>query len=120
MINNVILVGRVGKDAETYGADNKVAKFSLATSEKYKDKEGNLVENTEWHNIVLFGYLAETRTKWIKKGMLISVEGKIQTTSYEKNGEKRYQTQIIANDIKFLSKGNNESGNKEETDDLPF
>ncbi len=125
-VNKVVLVGRVGKDAELIGNETKVAKFSLATSEVYKDKNDKKVENTEWHNIVLFGSMAIMRAKWIKKGMLIYLEGKIQTTSYEdKDGNKRYQTQIVGQQIKFLSKANSEqtvynSSAAEEADDLPF
>ncbi len=125
-VNKVVLVGRVGKNAELIGNENNVAKFPLATTEVYKNKQGEKVEETEWHNIVLFGSMAIMRAKWIKKGMLIYLEGKIQTQSYDdKDGNKRYQTQIVARQIKFLSKANSEqtadnSAATDEADDLPF
>ncbi len=125
-VNKVLLVGRVGKDAELVGNETKVAKFSLATSEKYKDKQGEKVEQTEWHNVVLFGGMAENLCQYLTKGTQIFLEGKIQTQNYEgKDGNMRYQTQIVGQQIKFLSKANSEqtADNSETTDsedNLPF
>lgn len=106
MINKVILIGRVGADAEIRRTDSgtPVAKISLATSEKFTDKNGEKKETTEWHNVVAWKKLAEIAEKWITKGMMIYVEGKIQYKSYEKDGVKKYTTEILAYDIKFLSK----------------
>lgn len=100
MVNKAILVGRVGKDPEvqTSTSGKTVVKFSLATTEKYKDKE-----TTEWHNIVLWNKLAEIAGKYVNKGSLLYIEGKITTNSWEKDGAKHYKTEIIGNTMKMLS-----------------
>jgi len=105
MVNKVILLGNLGKDPEvkTLENGNKMAKFPLATSEKYTDKNtGQLVENTEWHNVVLWRGLADLAEKYLRKGNQVYVDGKIRTGSWEDNGEKRYSTEIVANDIRFV------------------
>lgn len=106
-VNKVILVGHVGRDPEirTFDGGGKVASFSLATNENYTDKSGNKVTNTEWHNVSVFGKLADVIEKWCKQGQLIYVEGKLKTDSYEKNGEKRYSTKIICSEFRFLGSG---------------
>ncbi len=106
MVNKVILVGNVGKDPEIQhiSADVAVAKFTLATSESYKDKNGERVTNTEWHNIVAWRGLAKIVEQYVRKGAQIYVEGKITNRSYEKDGQTRYFTEIIANDFKLLGK----------------
>lgn len=95
-INKVILVGNLGNDPNVLTFENGVKKatFSLATNETYKDKEGNRVEQTEWHNIVVWRGLAEVAEKFLRKGSLIYLEGKIKTRSYEQNGIKKYITEI--------------------------
>jgi len=98
-VNHVILVGNVGKDPEV---NSSVSSFSLATSETYKNKAGEKVTNTEWHNVVCFGQLADIVAKHVKKGSHIYLEGKIKYESYEKDGVKKYSTKIIANQIKFI------------------
>lgn len=100
-VNKVILMGAVGKDPEIrYTAEGlAIASFSLATSEKRKDKE----EVTQWHNCVAFGKLAEIVEKFIRKGSKLYLEGTIQYQQYEKEGEKRYSTKIIVNDVSMLS-----------------
>lgn len=105
MINKVILVGNVGGDPEvrTFNGQ-KIAKFSIATTERFKDKDGELRENTEWHNISAWSGLAEIVEKYVVKGSQVYLEGKIKTTSYDKNGEKRYSTGIDANTIKLLGR----------------
>ncbi len=106
MINKVILVGNVGKDPEVRHLQNgtPVATFSLATTETYKDKSGNRVSNTEWHNIVAWRGLADITEKFIKKGHPLYIEGKITNRSYDaQDGSKRYITEIVANEIKMLS-----------------
>lgn len=104
MLNKVTLIGRAGKDPQvnTTSNNNKVASFSIATSEKYKDKEGNTKETTEWHNVVIWGKLAEISEKYVKKGSLLYVEGKLTTRSYEKDGVTKYTTEIVVNEMKML------------------
>lgn len=104
MLNKATLIGRAGKDPQvnTTSNNNKVASFSIATSEKYKDKEGNTKETTEWHNVVIWGKLAEIAEKYVKKGSLLYVEGKLTTRSYEKDGVTKYTTEIVVNEMKML------------------
>jgi len=114
MINKVILVGRVGKDPEVRHLDNNsvVASFTLATNESYKNKNGEKVTNTEWHNIVVWRSLAEIAGRYIKKGTMLYVEGKIRTRSWnDKDGNKRYTTEIEADNFQMLSARSDESGN---------
>ncbi len=137
-INKVILVGNVGKDPEVRHLDSGVAvtTFPLATSETYRNKEGQKVTNTEWHNIVLWRGLAEIAEKYVKKGNPLYIEGKIRTRSWDdKDGNKRYTTEIVADNMQMLgSKQSQEEaatstpessngidiGNIPEEDDLPF
>ena len=112
-INKVILVGRLGKDPEVrYTNDGTpVANFSLATSEYFKDKSGERQENTEWHNIVAWRQLAEISEKFLRKGKLVYVEGKLRTRSWDdKDGNKRYSTEIVADNITMLGKLEDEDG----------
>jgi len=109
-INKVILVGHLGKDPDVMTFDNgtKKASFSMATTESYRDKDGNWQEQTEWHNIVLWRYLAE---KNIIKGDLIYLEGRLRSRSYEDaNGAKKYITEIQGDKVLKLS---SPGGNKE-------
>lgn len=119
MINKVILIGRVGKDAEIRHLDNNssVARFSLATNETYKNKNGEKVTNTEWHNIVVWRALSEIAGRYVKKGMMLYVEGKIRTRSWDdKDGIKRYTTEIEADTFQMLgSKPEGESGQSFQT-----
>lgn len=116
MLNKVELIGRVGKDPEirTTAGDRKVANLSLATSERYKTKEGEIKTNTEWHNLVLWSPLAEIAGKYVRKGTLLRVEGKITTRSYDdKEGQKRYITEIVVRDMLMLgdkSRAEDETG----------
>lgn len=104
-MNKAILIGRVGKDPEFIEfTDGSLARFSLATTEKYKDKSGQKKEVTEWHNIVVNGKLSEVVRDWVKKGMLISVSGKIKYREYEKDGQKRQITEIQVTELDMLSK----------------
>lgn len=104
MINKVILIGNVGSDVTVKEVNNnKVANFSLATSERYKDKDGQQVVNTDWHRVEIWRAGAEIAEKYVKKGMLLYVDGKITTKNYEKDGVKHYVTAIIANNIRMLS-----------------
>lgn len=103
--NKVQLIGRLGQDPEivTFQDGNKLAKFSLATDDSYKDKSGNKVERTYWHNIVVNGQLVKIVEDYVKKGQEIAVEGKLTNKSYDtKEGEKRYITEIIVSEILLL------------------
>jgi len=105
--NKVSLFGNVGKDPEitTLQSGKKIAKFSLATSEKYTDKDGNKNEHTDWHSIIAWEKLAELCEKWVKKGSSIIIEGKISYRNYEnKEGQKVYITEINAKEIYFTGK----------------
>ncbi|MDR1112634.1 MAG: single-stranded DNA-binding protein [Bacteroidales bacterium] len=103
-INKVILIGRLGKDPEIRSFENGVKKafFTLATSEIRKDKEGNRTEQTEWHNIVCWRNLAEIAEKYLSKGKLIYLEGKLRTRSWEENGSKRYITEVEVSTFTML------------------
>lgn len=111
-INKVILVGNLGKDPEVRYLEGgtAVAKFPLATSETYKNKEGQKVDSTEWHNIVMWRGLAEIAEKFLKKGSLVYIEGKIRTRAYDdKEGNKRYATEIIADNMTMLGRRNDDA-----------
>src|SRR5512136_178882 len=108
MINKVILVGRLGKDPEIRSTPSgtSVARFSLATDEKFTDKNGQKQERTEWHNIVAWGKLAELVNQYLKKGRSAYVEGRINTRSWDdRDGNKKYRTEITASQIQFLGGG---------------
>ena len=115
-INKVILLGRVGRNPEIKDVNGaKVAQFSLATSEKYKDRNGVTQEKTEWHNIVTWRNTADICEKYVHSGDQICVEGKIQYRQWETDkGEKRYSTDIVADRIELLS-----AKGKSQDDDLP-
>lgn len=104
MKNLVILIGRVGKEVETRHLDNgkAVANLSLATSESYKNKAGERVTNTEWVNLVAWSPLAEIFEKYVKKGDQIYIEGKLTTRSYEKDGDKKYITEVVVKELVML------------------
>jgi single-strand DNA-binding protein len=112
-VNKVILVGNVGKDPETRYLDEATAitKFSMATSETYKNKAGERISNTEWHNIVLWRGLAQVAEKYVKKGTQIYIEGRIKTRSYDdQEGNKKYITEIVGDQMQLLSRKPDESG----------
>jgi single-strand DNA-binding protein len=147
-VNKVILIGNLGKDPEVRHLDNgaSVANFSIATTETYKDRNsGERVDQTEWHNIVLWRGLAEVAEKYLKKGDSIYVEGKLRTRSWEKDGVTRYTTEVVGDQMTMLGgkksgddsgQSSNYSGNQSsnqtaaapsqtpdtnsEMDDLPF
>jgi len=108
-VNKVILVGNVGKDPEIkyIDADTPVAKFPLATSESYKAKNGEKVETTEWHNIVVWRGLAKVVENYVKKGSKLFLEGKITSRKYEKDGQTLYFTEIVANNMVMLDSKSN-------------
>ncbi|MEZ5198568.1 MAG: single-stranded DNA-binding protein [Bacteroidales bacterium] len=103
-VNKVILVGNLGREPEIMTFDNgvKKASFSLATTESYKNKEGNRVEQTEWHNIVVWRGLADVAERFLHKGSKVYVEGKIRTRSYEQDGVKKYVTEIFGDNFVML------------------
>lgn len=106
-VNKVILVGNLGKDPEVKytSTGTPVAKFSLATNEGYKDKNGQWQDRTEWHNVVAWQRLAEIVGEYVKKGSKVYIEGRLQTSSWDdkETGQKKYKTEIIANDLVLLS-----------------
>lgn len=113
-VNKVIIVGRLGKDPEVRHLENgaSVANFSVATSEVYKDRNtGERKEQTEWHNVVLWRGLAEVAEKYLTKGDMVYIEGKLRTRSWEKDGVTRYTTEIVGDNMTMLSpKGSSEGG----------
>lgn len=123
-VNKVILIGNLGKDPEVKYLESgtAVANFSLATSETYKDKNGERKTKTEWHNIVLWKGLAEIAEKYLKKGASIYLSGQITTRAWEnKDGETRYTTEIVGRELTMLGKSEvKENASQEDDDDLPF
>ncbi len=118
-VNKVILVGRLGKDPETRYMTNgeAVTNFSLATSETWKDKSGEKQEKTEWHNCVAYRKLAEIIAEYVKKGSQIYVEGKLQTRKWQtKEGQDRYTTEIIVDQMQMLGGKSSGGGNFEVVD----
>jgi len=132
MRNKVELLGNVGNDPEikTFDNGNKIANFSLATTEKWKDKQtGEKKEHTEWHKVVVNGKLVDVVEKYVKKGDRLMIDGKIKTRSYEdKNKENRYITEVICSDLLMLSNKSDNTNSQpaaetfvaEGDDDLPF
>lgn len=137
-LNKVMLIGNVGKDPEIRHLENDsmVATLALATTERYKDKNGEWQEQTEWHNVVCWRALAERVEKYVKKGSQLFVEGKIRTNNWvDKEGQKRYSVEILADTIQLLGKRQEsqattqsiqqivapaEASNDDLPDDLPF
>ena len=137
-LNKVMLIGNVGKDPEIRHLENEsmVASFPLATTERFKDKNGDWQEQTEWHNIVCWRSLAERVEKYVKKGSQLFIEGRIRTNNWvDQAGQKRYSVEILADNMQLLNKKtdtqptNNsiqqivataEAANKDLPDDLPF
>ncbi len=133
-VNKVILIGHLGDDPEVrYTASGTaVAKFRLATNESYTDKDGNRQELTEWHRVVVWGKLAEICGQYLAKGRQVYIEGRLRTSSYEKDGIKRYSTEIVARDMQMLGSPGNRGAREMEPgfppppggplddDDIPF
>jgi single-strand DNA-binding protein len=103
-VNKVIIVGNLGRDPETryMPEGNAITNISVATTDKWKDKNGEMQEKTEWHRVAFFGKLAEIAGEYLKKGSQVYVEGRLQTREWEKDGVKRYTTEIIANQMQML------------------
>ena len=133
-VNKVILLGNLGKDPEVRRLDDGrgVANFSLATSETYKNKAGEKVTNTEWHNVVLWSPLADIAESYLKKGSQVYIEGKISNRSYEdKDGVKKYISEVVGREITLLGRApepqsqkmnpkENDLEKNSKEDDLPF
>jgi single-strand DNA-binding protein len=135
-VNKVILIGNLGKDPELryLPSGGPVTKFSLATGARWKDKDGQWQDRTDWHNIVAFGRTAEVCNEYLKKGSPIYVEGRIQTRSYDdRDGNKKWITEIIAQSVNMLGKKDevevevpeaadqpSQEGSQGQDDDLPF
>ncbi len=112
-VNKVVLIGNLGKDPDLQyiEGDIPVAKFPLATTEMRKEKNGNVVSETEWHTIVLWRGLAELAGKYLHKGSLVYIEGRLRTRSWEdKDKNKRFQTEIIAENLVMLDKRKDSEG----------
>jgi single-strand DNA-binding protein len=109
MVNKVILVGNLGRDPEVRSlpSGQPVASFSVATSRRYKDRDGQRQEQTEWHNVVCFGKQAEIAGQYLTKGKQVFIEGRIQTRSWDdkNSGEKKYKTEIICENFQMLGRG---------------
>lgn len=106
MVNKVILIGNLGADPEMRytGEGTPVATFNMATTERYKNKDGEQVENTEWHRIVAWQRLAEICSEYLEKGSRIYIEGKLQTRKWQdQSGNDRYTTEVVAREMKMLS-----------------
>jgi single-strand DNA-binding protein len=115
MVNKVFLIGNLGRDPEvrTTPSGQSVASFSLATSRRWRDRDGNRQEQTEWHNIVVWGKQAETASQYLTKGKMIFVEGRLQTRSWDDktSGEKKYRTEIVCDNFQMLgARGEGGSG----------
>ena len=122
-VNKVILVGRLGKDPDLRYTPSgaAVVNFSMATNYSVRDQDGNFNDKTEWHRVVAYGRTAEVAGEYLSKGRLVYVEGRIQSRSWEdQNGQKRYITEIICNDLQLLS-GRPGTGEEptEPTEDMP-
>jgi len=101
--NSVQLIGRLGKDPEVkMFTKSKKAAFTLATTDSYKNQKGEKIEDTQWHNVVIWGKLAGIAEKYLKKGQEVAIEGKLIHRAYESNGEKKYITEINVNDMVML------------------
>lgn len=120
-LNKIMLIGNLGQDPEVKVFDDggKIANISVATSEKYKNRNGELVESTEWHNVVFSGKVADVVDKYLHKGSKVYVEGKLTTRKYtDKEGVEKYITEIRAFNMQMLdSKGSNQQGNGSKVDE---
>jgi single-strand DNA-binding protein len=125
MINKVILVGNLGQDPETRHTNggNSVTQLRLATTEKYKDRDGNMQERTEWHTVIVWGKQGEACGKHLTKGRQVYVEGRLTTRKWQdKEGKDRYTTEVIGDNVRFLGQGQRENDKAQPlpTDDLGY
>ena len=114
MVNKVILVGNLGRDPERRSTPSgqQVATFSVATSRRWRDRDGNRQEQTEWHNVVVWGRQAEVAGEYLKKGRQIYIEGRLQTRSWDdkQTGEKKYRTEVICENFQMLGQRGGDGG----------
>ncbi|MHB8409577.1 MAG: single-stranded DNA-binding protein [Acidiferrobacterales bacterium] len=118
-VNKAIIIGRLGKDPEVRYAPNggAVANLSIATSESWKDKDGQKQERTEWHNVVLFNRLAEIAGEYLKKGAQVFIEGRLQTRKWQdKEGRDRYTTEIVGTNLQMLESRSSGNSGRGESD----
>lgn len=134
-VNKVILIGNLGADPETRTSQSgtTVANLRIATTERVRDREGNWSDQTEWHRVVCFGRTAENVGRFLKKGRQVYVEGRLQTRKWQdRDGNDRWTTEVVANDVRFLGGGRDGGGPRQDThqpsrseaepydDDIPF
>ena len=122
MLNKVMLIGRLGRDPEIRytQSGNAVASFSIATSEFWRDKQGQRQERTEWHDIVAWDRLADQAQSFLRKGSMVYIEGKLQTRNWEdQQGQKKYRTEVVANQMRFLDSRENSERSSSSVDDGP-
>jgi single-strand DNA-binding protein len=102
--NHVQLIGNLGSDPELkeFGEKKKLARISIATNESYVNAKGEKVTETQWHNVIAWGKQAEYLEKYTKKGQQVAISGKLVNSNYEKDGEKRYKTEVVANEVVLL------------------
>jgi single-strand DNA-binding protein len=123
-VNKAILLGHVGKapEVKTTGGGTIVANFSIATSDRHKDAQGNWQDDTQWHDLVAFGRTAEIVRDYVLKGSKLYVEGRIHTRTWEKDGQKHYRTEIVANELVLLDGKRDAAPQSAEVgdEDIPF
>ena len=113
-LNKVMLIGNLGRDPEIRytNSGSSVANYSIATTDRWTDRQGQKQERTEWHDIVAFDRLADLSQNYLRKGSNVFIEGRLQTRSWENlDGQKMYRTEVVANQIQFLDKGWSDNGN---------
>ena len=114
-VNLAVILGTLGRDPEYREGDNPIATFSLATNRRYKGRDGNVVEDTEWHRIVAFGRTADIVKQYLHKGDACYVQGRIRTRKYQaKDGSDRYATEIFCDSLQLLPRGKSDAGSKSE------
>lgn len=120
-VNSIFILGRLGQDPEYREFENGggMATFSVATSKKWKNKDGESQEKTSWHNIKAFGKTGEICSKYLKKGSQVFIQGEIQYEQYEKDGETKYFTSIVPHSVQFLGGTNTTAGDDDEVEIMP-
>ncbi len=120
-LNKVMLIGNLGRDPEIRytNSGSSVANYSIATTDRWTDRQGERQERTEWHDIVAFDRLADLSQNYLRKGSNVFIEGRLQTRSWEDNeGQKKYRTEVVANQIQFLDKGWSDNVNDNQETEL--
>ena len=120
MLNRATIIGHLGRDPEVHHTESgqTVANMSVATTDKWQDRQGEWQERTEWHRVAVWGKQADACAEYLSKGRQVYVEGRIETRTYEKDGEKRYSTGIVASRVQFLGGRNGDSaGSRYPNDD---